>query len=74
MEGTVDGVETVVGEVLRVGEGGLAHGAQQGEGSVEHDGCLVGTVDILVGVADGDGTDGRGGTAAHTYHRQWGIE
>ena len=45
----------VVGEVSRVGVGGLAYGADYREGSVKHNGGFVRLVDILVGIADGQG-------------------
>ena len=65
MEGGVEGVELCGVEVSGVGEGGLAHGADEREGGVEHDGGFGRLVDVLVGVADGDGAYGCGGAAAH---------
>ena len=65
MEGGVEGVELCGVEVSGVGKGGLAHGADEREGGVEHDGGFGRLVDVLVGVADGDGAYGCGGAAAH---------
>ena len=55
VDGREEGVHLVGCHVVRVGEGVLADGTDNGEGGVEHDGCLLGRVDVLVGVADGDG-------------------
>ena len=74
MDGGVDGVELVLSEVARIGEGGLAAGADEREGGVEDDGGLRGVVDILVGIADGDGTHSRGGAASHGDDRDGDIE
>ena len=65
VKGGVEGVELCGVEVFGVGEGGLAHGADEREGGVEHDGGFGRLVDVLVGVADGDGAYGCGGAAAH---------
>ena len=48
----------------------LANGAVDREGGVEHQGRFDGTVHILVGIRDGDGSDGRGETASDTCHHE----
>ena len=55
VDGGVDGGELLLGQVVGVLEGTLADGADEGEGGVEDDGGLLGGVDVLVGVGDGDG-------------------
>lgn len=60
VDGVVEGGELLGGEVGGVGEGGLAAGADEGEGGVEDDGGLLGLGHILVGVADGYGAHGAG--------------
>lgn len=71
MEWRVDVVELLAGEVLRVGERLLADGTDESEWRVE-DKCGVGrAIDVLIGVADGDGPRGGGEPAAHTaYHER----
>ena len=54
-----------VAHVMRRGEGTLRQRAEDGKGSVEYDARLDGAVDVLIGIADGDGTHGMGETAAH---------
>ena len=73
MEWAIDGIQLGGSEIGRVGEGGFAECADEGEGGVEHDGRFGWAVDILVGVADGDGADGGGGAAAHTDDGQGDI-
>ena len=50
------------------GEDGLADGPIEREGGVEHQSRLNGTIHILVGIRDGDGTDGCGEAAADAGH------
>ena len=59
MEGGVKCVELIGGKVVGDGESRFAHGADKGEGGVEDYGSFSRLVDVLVGVADGDGADSR---------------
>ena len=59
----------LVGEVVGVFEGFLAESPYDGEGCVEDDGSLPRGVDVLIGVADGDGTGIAGETASHGEYR-----
>ncbi len=74
MEGGVKGVDLIGGKVVGDGESRFTHGADKGEGGVEDYGSFSRLVDVLVGVADGDGADGRGGTATHADNRQGDVE
>ena len=65
MEGCIEGIHLGVGHVVGDDEGFLADGADEGEGGVEYDGCFGRTVDVLVGVADGDGANGGGEASPH---------
>ena len=67
-------VKLVLSKIARVGEGGLATGADKREGGVENNGCLEGLIDILVGIADGDRAHGGGGTATHGNDRNGDVE
>ena len=74
MEGGVEGIELIGGKVVGDGESRFAHGADKGEGGVEDYGSFSRLVDVLVGVADGDGADSRGGTATHADNRQGDVK
>ena len=68
MYGRIDAVQLFGAVVARVAEDGFVPGANEREGSVEHDGCRLRRGGILKGVADGDGAHGCGESAAHAGH------
>ena len=49
-------------------EDAFPDGADEGEGRVQHDGTLRGSLNILVGVIDGDGSDAGAQSAADTAY------
>ena len=56
VDGSIEAVEFFLREVLWVGEGGFADGADEGEGGVEHQVCLFCLVNIAVGVGEREGS------------------
>ena len=52
------------------GEGFLSDGADKGEGGVKDNGGLGGAVDVLVGIADGDGAHRSGEASTHPTNGQ----
>ena len=57
-------------KILRNDKHGLADGSIKGEGRVEHQGGLDRTIDILVGIADGDGAHSRNKAATDACHHE----
>ena len=71
VDGGVDGLHLLfILIIVGHGEDGLADGAVEGEGGVEHEGGLYGTVYILVGIGDGDGAHGSGEATTDACHHE----
>ena len=71
MDRRIEGIHLGIGHVVWMYEGFLTDGTDEGKGGVKHDSGLGGTVDVLVGVAEGDGTDSFGKASTHSADGKW---
>ena len=65
-----DAFHLLLWHVVRSDERSLVECANDGKRRVEHDARFAGLVDILVGIADGDGASGCGEAATHTSNAE----
>ena len=70
MDRRIDGIQLLLCIVIRYYEDRLVDGTDDGERSIQHDGSLLRTVYILIGIADGDRTNCRGETSTHTCYTE----
>ena len=69
--GRVQGFGFGIAHIVWRDERLLVQRTEDGKGSIEHDAGIERTVDILVGVADGNGSGGRCHASAHTENGKW---
>ena len=74
MDWTVNGIEFLSTEVVGVGKHVLVNRSDERERSVEYQSCFSGTVDILIGIADSNGTNGCRCSSSHTTYCDGNIE
>lgn len=70
MDRRIDGIQLLLRIVIRYYEDWLIDSADDGERSIQHDGSLLRTLHILIGIADGDRTNCRGETSTHTCYAE----
>ena len=70
MDRRIDGIELLFCIVVWHLKDRFINSTNEREWSIEHDGCLLRTFHILVGIADGDGAHGCGESASHTCNTE----
>ena len=70
MDRRIDGIKLLLCIVVWHLKDRFINSTNEREWSIEHDGCLLRALHILVGIADGDGTHGCSESASHTCNTE----
>lgn len=70
MQWRIDRDKLLIRKVLGDFEGIFSYSSDNGEWGIKNDGCLLGRMDVLVGIGDGDGTCVAGESTTHSEDRK----